>query len=51
MSPQLCLTLCRGGVATAEQWLGYIPLLGTLTSKAVEILCGIQGYYTYTAAS
>eukprot|EP00891_Asterochloris_glomerata_P000315 jgi/Astpho2/315/Aster-02199 len=41
----------RGGVATAEQWLGYIPLLGTLTSKAVEILCGIQGYYTYTAAS
>ena len=31
--------------------LQRVPLLGTLSNKAIEILFGIQEYYTYTSAS
>ncbi|KAK9812655.1 hypothetical protein WJX72_001406 [[Myrmecia] bisecta] len=41
----------RRGVSTVQRIAHPIPLLGTLASKAVEILFGIQQYYTYTGAS
>ena len=34
-----------------HSWLQRLPLLGTLSNKSMEILFGIQDYYTYTSAS
>ena len=34
-----------------ESLLGRVPLAGWATSKLVELVAGIQQYYTYTAAS
>ncbi|GBG68640.1 hypothetical protein CBR_g3181 [Chara braunii] len=41
----------RRPIAVTERVMKPVPLLGTLTRKAVEILMGIQAYYFYTAAS
>lgn len=31
--------------------VGRLPLAGWVSGKLVELVCGIQHYYTYTAAS
>mmetsp|Transcript_25288 Transcript_25288/g.63748 ORF Transcript_25288/g.63748 Transcript_25288/m.63748 type:complete len:172 (-) Transcript_25288:247-762(-) len=35
----------------AQGVLSYVPLVGSITGKGLEIMEGIQQYYTYTAAS
>ena len=42
---------CRPPVERLHGSLQRLPLLGTLSNKAIEILFGIQEYYTYTSAS
>lgn len=37
-----------------QRWqglMGRLPLVGRLSDKVVDILLGMQQYYTYTAAS
>ncbi len=41
----------RRAVLRVQGVANYVPLLRSLVDKAVEILEGIQTYYTYTAAS
>lgn len=41
----------RQAVHRVQGVCSYVPLLRTVVDKAVEILEGVQSYYTYTAAS
>lgn len=41
----------RRAVLRVQGVASYVPLLRSLVDKAVEILEGIQAYYTYTSAS
>lgn len=41
----------RPPVERVQGWLHRIPLISSLSNKAVEILFGIQDLYTYTSAS
>ncbi|CAM6098536.1 unnamed protein product [Calypogeia fissa] len=41
----------RRQVGAAEKILAPIPLVGMLAGKAVDLLLGVQGIYSYTAAS
>ena len=38
-------------MTSVQAVLKPVPVVGMLSDKAAEILCGIQQYYTYTSAS
>ena len=42
---------CRPPVERVHSWLQRLPLVGSLSNKATEILFGIQDHYTYTSGS